>query len=83
VSIDWPRTLGVLFPLFLLWVAHAYFHPFSKCWWCKGTGRNWGSTSKRFGFCWFCERTGRRQVLGSRIVHRAVRSIRGKRWGSK
>ncbi len=68
--------LGVLAAV---WVIRALFWPYTKCSWCKGTGRNWGSTSKRFGYCWFCKRTGRRQVLGSRALHRALRSR--KRWG--
>ena len=28
------------------------------CWWCKGTGKRWGSTRKRSGDCFFCKGTG-------------------------
>ena len=31
------------------------------CWWCKGTGRRWGSNRKRSGRCFFCKGTGTRK----------------------
>lgn len=57
------------------WTVRAYFWPFAPCRRCKGSKSNRGSTRKRFGRCTRCGGTGTRQVLGSRAVHRAVRSL--------
>ena len=35
--------------------------PNPSCWWCKGTGRRWGSNRKRSGRCFFCKGTGTRK----------------------
>jgi hypothetical protein len=58
-----------------IWVVRAYFWPFAACRKCKGTKTNLGSSRKRFGTCKRCGGTGTRQVLGSKQVHRAVRSL--------
>ena len=58
-----------------VWVVRAYFWPFSQCRRCKGAKTNPGSSKKRFGTCKKCGGTGMRQVLGSKQVHRAVRSL--------
>lgn len=69
--------------LFLLALAGAlgyagslYIWPMKPCTRCGGTGRNKGSTKKRYGACRArrCER-GTVQRLGSKSVHRAVRSL--------
>jgi hypothetical protein len=52
-------------------------HPFTRCHSCGGTGRNRGSTARRFGTCKRCGGSGRRQRTGSRTVHRAAWRIRG------
>jgi hypothetical protein len=58
-----------------VWTVRAYFWPFARCRRCKGGKTNRGSTRKRFGTCPRCGGTGMRQVIGSRAVHRAVRSL--------
>jgi hypothetical protein len=58
-----------------VWTVRAYFWPFTRCWRCKGAKTNPGSSKKRFGTCKRCGGTGMRQVLGSKAVHRAVRSL--------
>ena len=55
-----------------VWLGRLYFWPFSPCRRCKGTGRNVGSTRKRFGMCGKCDGSGRRRRMGSKTVHRAV-----------
>lgn len=67
----------------VIWVARAYFWPFSQCRRCKGAKTNPGSSKKRFGACKKCGGTGMRQVLGSKQVHRAVRSLIAYRRKSK
>lgn len=57
------------------WLGSLYFWPFAPCAKCKGTGRNRGSTSKRYGECRRCKGGGRRQRLGSRAVHRGAVSL--------
>lgn len=61
------------------WVVSLYLWPFGPCAKCKGSGRNAGSTRKRFGECKRCNGSGRRQRLGSRTVHRTVLSVRSER----
>lgn len=69
--------MGVLFlagcGLVLAWLVSLYFWPFAPCGRCAGSGRNAGSSRKRYGACGRCGGSGRRQRLGSRIVHRTVR----------
>jgi hypothetical protein len=57
------------------WAVRAYFWPFGPCRRCKGAKTNPGSSKKRFGVCKRCGGTGHRQVLGSKQLHRAVRSL--------
>lgn len=59
-----------------VWVVRAWFWPFARCRKCGGSGRNRGSTGKRWGQCRRCGGSGRRQVLGSKQVHKAVRGLR-------
>ena len=56
-----------------VWAARAYFRPFADCGVCGGSGKK--RSGKRFRNCWRCGGKGRRQVLGSKQVHRAVRSL--------
>jgi DnaJ-class molecular chaperone len=65
------------------WTVRAYFWPFAPCRKCKGARTNRGSSRKRFGTCPRCGGTGTRQVLGSKAVHRAVRSLIAYRNNSK
>jgi hypothetical protein len=41
-----------------------WYLPDVGCWWCKGTGKRWGSSRKRMGRsgdCFFCGGTGKRK----------------------
>lgn len=58
------------------WLVCAWRWPFAPCWSCQGRKTNRGSTKRRFGKCRRCDGTGSRQVLGSKTVHRAIRSAR-------
>lgn len=60
---------------FLLWAVRAYFWPMAPCWRCKGKKASRGSTKKRYGRCRRCKGAGERWAIGSRTVHRAVRSL--------
>ena len=64
----------VVFAAAGVWVVRAYQWPMAPCRWCRGKKTNKGSGRKRFGRCRKCKGSGTRQVLGSRTVHRAVRS---------
>jgi hypothetical protein len=66
-----------------VWVVRAYVWPFAPCRRCKGAKTNTGSSKKRFGLCKRCGGTGSRQVLGSKQLHRAVRSLIAYRRNSK
>ena len=44
--------------------------PETKCGRCDGSGRNAGSTAKRFGKCKRCAGTGRKPRAGTRILDR-------------
>lgn len=66
----------------LVWAVRAYFFPYAPCRWCSGRKVRRGSTKKRFGLCPHCKGSGSRQVLGSKSVHRAVRSARSA-WSSR
>lgn len=66
-------ALVVVF-LAIAWAVCAWLWPFAPCWRCQGRKTNKGSTKKRFGPCKACDSTGSRQVIGSKTLHRAVRS---------
>lgn len=41
--------------------------PNRPCFWCKGTGRNFGSNSDRWGKCWFgCDRGSKPRAMKGR-----------------
>jgi DnaJ-class molecular chaperone len=44
--------------------------PYTPCRRCQGTGRNAGSTRKRYGRCKRCEGSGRKPRLGTRVISR-------------
>ena len=64
-----------------------YLWPFRSCMRCNGTGRNKGSTRKRFGECRRCKGTGRLRRIGARTIHRGAVSLadkaRAKKKGGK
>jgi DnaJ-class molecular chaperone len=45
-------------------------HPYRPCRRCGGSGRNPGSTSRRFGNCRYCGGRGRKLRLGAGIIER-------------
>jgi hypothetical protein len=70
-----------------VWLLRAYFMPFADCRRCKGAKSNaftraFGGGKKRRGACGSCGGTGQRQVLGSKQVHKAVRSARSS-WSAR
>lgn len=65
------------------WTVRAYFWPMAPCRRCRGAKTNPGSGKKRFGSCKGCGGSGTRQVLGSKQVHKAVRSLIAYRRNSK
>jgi hypothetical protein len=71
------RNLLLAIPLdVVIWAAWVYINPFTKCGWCKGSGRHPLSGKKYHGSCWNprCQR-GTVQRFGSKTVHRAVRAL--------
>ena len=61
----------------------SYLHPWRDCPRCKASGKNRLSTPRRRGKCGRCKGTREVRTLGSRVLHRAVRSIRGYRHDRK
>jgi DnaJ-class molecular chaperone len=47
--------------------------PETSCKRCDGSGRNAGSTAKRFGQCRRCDGTGRKPRAGTRMLERRGR----------
>ncbi|MEQ4209897.1 hypothetical protein [Actinopolymorpha sp. B9G3] len=45
-------------------------HPYVRCGWCRGRGRDYGEVYRRaFGDCHHCKGTGRKLRLGVRLLH--------------
>lgn len=61
-----------------LYAGSLYLWPFRPCVRCGGSGRNKGSSRKRFGECKRCRGTGRRRRLGARTIHRGAVSLADK-----
>ena len=76
-------TALVITGLVLGYLAHLYRHPFGPCRRCKGRKTNRGSSRRSWGKCKGCGGTGERQRLGSRQLHRAVRSLAAARTDRK
>ena len=55
-----------------------YLWPFGPCLKCNGSGRNKGSSRKRFGECRRCKGSGRKRRLGARTIHRGAVSLADK-----
>jgi hypothetical protein len=60
-------------------VVSLYFWPFAACWRCKGTGRNQGSSDRRWGECRRCKGGGRRRRVGARALHRGAVALAERR----
>lgn len=71
------RDVLIAAALLTLWAGSLYRWPFRQCPRCRGTGRNHGSVTRRFGTCRRCDGHGRVQRRGSRTVHRLAWSVRG------
>lgn len=55
------------------WLVSLRLWPHTRCSACNGTGRNRGSTSKRYGRCWRCKGAPERLRFGARWVNRRLR----------
>jgi len=64
---------GIVLAVAAIWLARLWLWPFGPCRRCKGTGKNIGSTGRRFGTHRRCKGSGRRVRLGARMVRRAIR----------
>jgi DnaJ-class molecular chaperone len=54
------------------WRVDLRLHPLRPCRWCKGAGKNRGSTRSRFGPCSHCGGSGRRvRATGSEPQRKA------------
>lgn len=67
--------LGVLVVL----VLRAILVPYVMCVWCRGTGRNPFSGSRRHGDCWFCKGKRRRRVLTAMLARRLWLTYRARK----
>jgi hypothetical protein len=56
----------------IVWAVRVLLWPFGPCAKCSGSGKNIGSTGKRWGTCRRCKGSGRRQRLGSKLVRRLL-----------
>jgi len=61
-----------------VWAGSLYLWPFGPYLRCNGTGRNSGSTGKRYGECQRCKGSGRRRRADARTVHRGAVSLADK-----
>ena len=61
-----------------LYAGSLYLFPFRPCMRCGGSGRNKGSTRKRFGECRRCKGAGRKRRLGAKTIHRGAVSLADK-----
>ena len=75
--IAYARDFLIAAAALLVWAAALYRWPFGQCPRCRGTGRNRGSTGRRFGTCCRCDGRSRVQRFGSRTIHRIAWTIRG------
>lgn len=67
---DPMKVLVALLVLGFLYRVSLRIWPYTKCGRCKGTGRNAGSNSCRFGMCGACGGSGRKERLGTRLFLR-------------
>lgn len=61
-----------------LYAGSLYVWPFRPCLRCNGSGRNKGSSRKRFGECRRCKGSGRRRRIGAKTIHRGAVSLADK-----
>ena len=58
--------------LFAAWFVSLLLWPNAPCTLCKGSGRNAGSSSRRWGSCRRCGGSGKRLRFGAGLARRAV-----------
>lgn len=73
------RLVLLLLAAAVAYAVWAYCHPWRACPRCKGSGSNALSTSRRRGRCRRCKGSREIQTIGSRALHKAVRSAAGYR----
>ena len=64
---------GLVFLAVLAWLGDLRWHPYARCWACKGKSRNRGSTPRRYGLCGRCKGSGRRVRVGAKLVRPELR----------
>ena len=66
---------GLLFLAAALWLVDLRWHPYARCWACKGRKGGWnrGSTSRRYGKCGRCKGTRRRVRVAATWVRPDLR----------
>lgn len=62
-----------------VWLVRAWLFPYAPCWRCGGSGKNAGSTRRRYGTCRRCDGSGRRMVRGAQAVHQARQRARSRK----
>ena len=72
------ETVLIILLAIAAWAGSLYLWPFRPCMKCGGSGRNKGSSRKRFGECRRCQGSGRRRRLGARTIHRGAVSLADK-----
>ena len=70
---SWPLITGLVVLAAAGWLGSLYMWPYTRCRWCTGSGRNSGSTGRRYGKCRFCKGQPERLRFGARLVHRRGR----------
>lgn len=61
------------------WLWKLWRRPWAPCRRCGGSGKNAGSTGKRYGRCGRCGGSGQRAVLGAGLFHRGLAAARKRR----
>jgi hypothetical protein len=61
---------GLAFLAVVAWLADLRWHPYARCWACKGRKGGWnrGSSPRRYGVCGRCKGTRRRVRAGARLA---------------
>jgi hypothetical protein len=68
--------LGLI--MLAIWAGSLYLWPFGPSLRCKGSGRNKGSTGRRYGESRSLQGSGRRRRIGAKTIHRGTVSLADK-----
>lgn len=52
------------------WLFHSWRRPMTRCWWCNGSPRNYGSSGRSWSNCLVCGGSGRRRRVGAVLLGR-------------